>query len=388
MERDPRHDHSFSLPDPELARKLGDSSACARCHGDEGDAWAAEQILAWYGPNPEREARRALAGAFASARRRDRASVPALLACLAGETCRDEVRRASAARLLAPLADEPGATAALLRAAAPAEPSPLVRSASLWALAEQADPSREVLLTLAEGARDPARLARTNAAWGLRGIDAARLPRELGEPLRAAQQEALAALASQADHPEALYTRAAFLAAAGDADGAEADYRAALRLAPESVPARYNLAMLLVESGRVEEAERELVRVHAADPGFADASYALGAIYGETGRWREAVAALTDCLKSDPLHPGALTDLAHAYVELGQEELATRVVEAAAAYPGAEREARRAMVALSLRREDEGAARRWAREAVARGDAELAKDPDVARLLEQDGAEP
>jgi predicted CXXCH cytochrome family protein len=336
MARDPRHDHSFSSPDPETTIEFGVPNACNGCHTDKDARWAADRVGAWYGSSPKRTARRALAAAFVGGRRRDAGSAAMLAACLRGEACTDAVRRASAARLLAPLSGESEALDALLAAAVPRETSALVRASALWALSEQDDPSRDVLLALQQGTGDAVRLARMNAAWGLRGIPADVLPPPMRTPLVAALDEWRAAMETQAEHPEAHYTLGIFFADQGNLAKAAEAYQAALRLAPDSVPARYNLATALAGQEDSAGAERELLRTLQIDPEFAPAAYDLGALRGRQGRWREAVTALTDCLKADPRYPGALSAIGRAYVELGETDVAELVLEAAVRYPGSE----------------------------------------------------
>jgi hypothetical protein len=45
---DPRRDHSFRVPRPDLSARLGTPNACTLCHDDKTDAWATEQVRAWY----------------------------------------------------------------------------------------------------------------------------------------------------------------------------------------------------------------------------------------------------------------------------------------------------------------------------------------------------
>jgi tetratricopeptide (TPR) repeat protein len=140
--------------------------------------------------------------------------------------------------------------------------------------------------------------------------------------------------------------------------------------------------MLLAQHGDAPQAEAEFRRIREIDPSFAPAAYSLGLLAGEAGRWEDAARALGDCLKLDPLYPGALTDLAHAYVKLDKGNVANIVLEAATKYPGARPEALRALVAVNLELNDQDTARRWAREASAT-DPALANDPRVRALLTQ-----
>src|SRR5690606_10264449 len=48
---DPRRDHSFQLPRPDLTVEIGIPNVCNRCHTDETAEWAAEKIVSWYGPD-------------------------------------------------------------------------------------------------------------------------------------------------------------------------------------------------------------------------------------------------------------------------------------------------------------------------------------------------
>ena len=65
---DPRHDHSFRVPRPDLSVTLGVPNACTRCHADRPAAWAAKQVEAWYGRAPRGYQR--YAEAFGGGRRR------------------------------------------------------------------------------------------------------------------------------------------------------------------------------------------------------------------------------------------------------------------------------------------------------------------------------
>src|SRR5690606_290753 len=44
---DPRRDHSFRVPRPDLSASLGTPNACGDCHREEGPEWASERVLEW-----------------------------------------------------------------------------------------------------------------------------------------------------------------------------------------------------------------------------------------------------------------------------------------------------------------------------------------------------
>jgi tetratricopeptide (TPR) repeat protein len=49
---DPRRDHSFRVPRPDLSVRLGVPNACQHCHQDKDSAWAATQVQSWLGREP------------------------------------------------------------------------------------------------------------------------------------------------------------------------------------------------------------------------------------------------------------------------------------------------------------------------------------------------
>lgn len=76
MKVDPRRDHSFVVPRPDLSATYGMPNACTTCHEGKNDVWAAETMDRWYG-NGWRE-RPTTAHAFAGAAQNDPASVGVL----------------------------------------------------------------------------------------------------------------------------------------------------------------------------------------------------------------------------------------------------------------------------------------------------------------------
>lgn len=50
MGNDFRRDHSFRIPRPDQSVAYGTPNACTDCHTGQSDQWAADQVVAWYGP--------------------------------------------------------------------------------------------------------------------------------------------------------------------------------------------------------------------------------------------------------------------------------------------------------------------------------------------------
>ncbi len=377
MQRDARHDHSFSRPDPELTLSLGVPNACNRCHADRDAAWAAEQVRAWYPDDALRAQRRAVATALAAGRGGDPGSVPGLLALLGGTS--DPVRRASAARLLARFPTSSGVTPGLL--AAMRDPEPLVRTGAAWSIAQRPALAPDARDAMVAALDDPILTVRLNAAVGLRSVAADTLPPTAAQALARADAEWRTSQELGADTPEARYNLAIVFASTGRTAEAEREYRAALRLWPRSIQARHNLALLLAQQGRVTEAAQELETLIADDPVPASA-FALGLLYGQMGRWQDAARALDRCLEEDPAYPRARYNRALALAKAGETTAALAELERAADDPAARAEAVRTLVDLSRQVNDRARLERWVLEA-ARLDRDAAVQPGARELLDR-----
>jgi predicted CXXCH cytochrome family protein len=279
---DPRHDHSFRVPRPDLTVMLGVPNTCNGCHADKTAEWAAEAVDRWY----PREAPRPphFAEALAAARRGDPAAVPALRQLFLDPE-QPGIVRATALGLLARYGD----VEALARGAK--DEDPLVRVEAARGFPEPAPGALAPLLS------DPVRLVRVEAARSLAGVpgtlpDRGALERALAE-FRARQEAML-------DRPEAHLNLGALHEARGDMRAAELSYRRALEILPLFWPARANLSVLLNASLRNAEAERVLVEATRLDPANGEAWYSLGLLLAEENRLREAADALEEAVRLAP----------------------------------------------------------------------------------------
>ena len=93
---------------------------------------------------------------------------------------------------------------------------------------------------------------------------------------------------------------------------AEAAYKKAIELDPQSVPGRLGLGMVYWNSGQSDKAVPELEKVLAARPGDAQASYAMGAILVEQEKYEEAMPYLAAALG------GTISILPHVHALRGR----------------------------------------------------------------------
>jgi tetratricopeptide (TPR) repeat protein len=376
MERDARRDHRIARPDPEGAAAVGAPDACTKCHTKETQAWAAAWVRRWWGPSAALLAERERAITFQAARRGDPAAVPGLLAALGDDGT--AVRRASAARLLGAHVAAAGVLDALVRAAG--DRDPVVRAGAVQALGEAATTDRRARAVLLEAVRDPVRLVRVEAGFGLRSVDLGSLGARDRTATVAAFAEWLAAQDVLAELPETHFNRGLFLTARGQVAEAETAYRTAIRLWPEDLAPRQNLAVLLVGAGRAAAAEAEWQDILAREPGWPPTAFALGLFYGAQGRWSDAVAQLEACLRRDPRYPRGAYNLALAYAQLGDVPRAEAAFERATADPAARADALRERVRLAYARGDHEAVRRLLPPAL-RADPAVRDDPRLRPLL-------
>ncbi len=381
MQRDARRDHSFSVPDPKLSQTLSVTNACNDCHRDQTPEWASKALKAWFVPGRDRKLERETATEIAAARTGRPGAERVLIKCL--DTCKDSVRRASAARLLGRYLGEPAVRRALV--AIGDDGDDLVRNAAVFALGQGDTVYKDVQAALLAATTDPVRSVRVNAAWGLRTVSlddlaAASRAKSLGG-LRDALAEWETSQMVEAEDPESHHALGLFYAAQHRPDDAISAYRQALTLSPSTIPPRYNLSVLLIDQGREAEAEKQIDELLRYHPEYPAALYALGVLRVSRGATREAVTAFAHCLKVDRAYPGALHDLAHAYVTLDQGGLANYVLGAALKFPDSKREAMITLVTVNLALGKRKVAAGWAK--IAAGEfPELAGDATVQSLLE------
>lgn len=288
---DPRHDHSFRIPRPDLSVALGVPNACNQCHTDRSARWAAAAIRTHY-PEPK-PGFHGFAEAFATADRGDPAATIALTQVVANQD-ESAIARASALRRLARI---PGETALTAAEAAFEDPSPLLRLAAVDAYDALPPLQRRALLPLLG---DPVRTVRMRAAQSLAPLaddafDAADL-----QAFRAAAAEYMAAERFNADRPEHRTNLGGFLAERGDYASAEAEFRAALRLDERFAPAWANLADMFRAQGREAEAEATLRDGLARSPADATLHHALGLSLVRQQRKDEALRELRRATQLDP----------------------------------------------------------------------------------------
>ncbi|MEQ8765753.1 MAG: tetratricopeptide repeat protein [Planctomycetota bacterium] len=306
MERDPRRDHSFSIPDPWLTKESGVPNACGRCHEAEGVDWAIERVSEWYGDVRERETQKR-ARRVTRARRGADDSPGELLSWSQSEP--SAAWRGVSLKLMAPWAAAlPPIQARLVQALQ--DPDPWVRIEAARALDGIPQESTRPLPRLLD---DPVRGVRVAAAWVLR---------DSVDPSHRAAKELIESLRFGSDQPAGLHRLAGWQFARGDDEAALKSLRRAVRWDPYSPPLHQTLAEMLSVLGRAEQARDALEQACEQNPRAADLRFSLALSRVELGDSKGAEADLERATTIDPSHARAFYNLGLLRAQLGKTDAA------------------------------------------------------------------
>jgi tetratricopeptide (TPR) repeat protein len=306
MDVDPRRDHSFRVPRPDLSVQFGTPNACTGCHvrderlpgegsgfgvqgsgdfakllgredlkeyahwlaaGQRGDRdvqarlaevnrWADATLDKWYGANRKKEPH--FTEALHAARKMS-ADAPAKLLDVLSSRTQPGVARATAALELGAYV-EPGSDVTQTLRKALEDRDPQVRAAAVLSL--QQESSDSTVSALVPLLSDPTRFVRTEAARALALIGSNRLQGDERTTFRAALQECFDAIKVDNDRAAGHMSIGILSENLGELTAAEEAYKTALRVEPGSIGPRTNLAALY--DRQFQEAQQRAMQLHQA----------------------------------------------------------------------------------------------------------------------------
>jgi len=313
MDRDPRRDHGFTIPDPLLTKEFGVPNACNRCHTDKDADWALEWTEKWYGEKMNRPTR-ARAILIAKARRGEPEAREGLIRMLANEPI--AAWKATACHLLESWVMDAEAAAALV--AALKNESPLVREAALRSLVHQTrDRNVEIRKAIEPLLEDPVRSVRVAAAWAL--VDTLDLSSRAG-------RELVHMLDHNSDQPLGRMQLSQFAYLRGDTKAAISQIKKAIEWDPNSPPFHHDLAILRSMTGDIRGSIDALEAAIRLDPDEAEYHYKLGLAWNEAGNTRKCATALQRALELDPSNGRAWYNLGLCYSSLNESENAIQAL--------------------------------------------------------------
>jgi len=295
MQVDPRHDHSFRIPRPQLSLEFGTPNACTVCHMDKDAEWAV-QVLRQNDRLPattvEHWSRLLAQAGSVPSRSRD------LLLGLATELNVPDIVRATAITRLS-LGDDVLATTLVGQRAESSDP--LIRWAVARAL-ETADPATRAQYG-PDLLNDPVRAVRIAAASALAPLGLEVLPPTAYPKLEQALDEYIDANLVTAERAESHINIGNLQRALNRLGKSEQSYLTAIRLNPYFVPAYVNLADLYRMQEREVEVEALLQRALVELPAQPALHYSLGLSFVRQGRMPEAMKELGLAAESSASDP-------------------------------------------------------------------------------------
>ncbi len=323
---DPRRDHSFRVPRPDLSTTLGTPNACNGCHESETARWAADTVAAWF---PEgRTGTPHYGEAIHAARNWALDRGPRLLE-LINDPAAPAIVRATAVGLLSAQLDD-AALDAIAQILLGEEP--LVQLPALDALENI---PLEVRVDLAQRfLTHPQRALRLTAARTLLPARS-QLSERRQDDLDAAVEEFWAAQAFNGDRAEGLFNSGSTLVQLGRLDEAAAALETVIEREPFFTAAYINLADLRRRAGQEDEAEsllRAAIENNAQDPA---GHFALGLSFVRSQQLPAALEALDRAASLAPDEPYYQYVTGVALNSTGEREAALqRLRDVHARFPG------------------------------------------------------
>ena len=288
---DPRRDHSFRIPRPDLTKALNTPNACNKCHTQQTPDWAADQIEKWHGP----QNRKKHFGEIFSRAQKNFPGQEALLIGLVQSLNESTIVRATAASLLKnyPTQTSLKALTQIIR-----EPHPLIRAA--------ATTSMEILLPkdqfsiLLPLLKDPVRVIRTLTGRALASVPSNQLTKSDQQWRRFSLKEYEQIQFINGDQPSSHLNLGNLYRELNRMRKSENSYRKALQLEPSFIPAYLNLVDLYREEAQDIRGKEILLEALQIVPHSGIIHHALGLLLVRTNDHSNALIHLEKALELNP----------------------------------------------------------------------------------------
>lgn len=340
MGNDFRHDHSFSIPNPERAKKLGTPDACLTCHQGKAGDKVAEQFKLW------NTATTAQAPRYDESLWLIRNGQPGAAQALYEQLQRSNLPTIQRATLLAELPLYPSEQALKLATKDLSNPAPQVRESAVRAIsAFLPPPERAPLLTPLLD--DPVKAVRIVAARDLLSVARNGLGSAQAN-WNAAIAEYEAVQKSLAERAESNLNLAMLYQASGRNDEVESLLRTALKRDPDFYPALVTLVQWLEANGRGQEAQTLLEQSLKEHPDTALLQHTQGLALVRAGQSAQAMPALRKAAQLEPQNAQYGYVLAVALHDSGKVDEACEELERLLNVQPANRNARLSLIQYYL----------------------------------------
>ncbi|TBN40330.1 tetratricopeptide repeat protein [Pseudomonas sp. BGI-2] len=340
MGNDFRHDHSFSIPNPQRAKKLGIPDACLTCHQGKAGDKITEQFKLWNTATPLQAPR------YDESLWLIRNGQPGAAQALYEQLQRSNLPAIQRATLLAELPLYPSEQSLKLATKDLSHPAPQVRESAVRAIsAFLPPPERAPLLTPLLG--DPVKAVRIVAARDLLSVARNGLGNAQAN-WNAAIAEYEAVQMSLAERAEANLNLAMLYQASGRNGEVESLLRTALKRDPEFYPALVTLVQWLEANGRGPEAQTLLAQGLKEHPDAALLQHTHGLSLVRAGKSAQAMQALRKAAQLEPQNAQYGYVLAVALHDSGKVDEACEELERLLKVQPANRNARLSLIQYYL----------------------------------------
>lgn len=310
MQVDPRRDHSFRIPRPDLTIEIGSPNACGSCHEAEGPEWAVAALEEWF---PGGHTGRFHYGLTLSRGRGEQSAADnAALADLALDETQADIVRATAVTTALPGLTRPSFDRMLPLLA---DDSALVRAAALQLLEQVPADLRLSAASALLG--DPAETVRLAAARLLIGQPSGTLDDATRQQLSDAVQTFQQSLIGHADFPETQLQIGGLGLMMRDFDAAVAGFETAATMDPQMEQAWIMVSRIQRAQGQTDAADVTLTRAANAIPDSAEIQFQLGQLAMETQDFARAVEAFEIGMSLSGPSPEILDLLVNAAFQAG-----------------------------------------------------------------------
>jgi tetratricopeptide (TPR) repeat protein len=320
---DPRRDHKFQIPRPDLSVKLDIPNPCNKCHSDKSSQWAADKINEVHPSTKDnREKEIHDAEIFAAGQQGKPEAMPGLFRIITDRE-KPAIIRASALNILSRFR---GKEAIDVTALSLMDNDTLVRYEAVKGISslipkalEPGDQEKKYSL-LVPLLKDPILAVRSETARALSEVPATLFDQKVLEDFEKALEEYKQRQHSIADRPESHLNLGIIYENIGENDMAEASYKTAIKLVNDFYPARFNLANFYNSMKRNNEAEHQFREIISLDPENGQAHYSLGLLLAEMNKLDDAVAAMARAVELLPDRARTRYNYALTLRHLGRNE--------------------------------------------------------------------
>lgn len=287
MGNDIRHDHTFSVPRPDLSATYGVPNACNDCHKDKNAKWASNYVKKWYGDKRRSHFSEDLILASQSENENRITSIHNLL--LNTET--PAIIKATSLHYLSEIADEESFT--LLQKEL-TNSEAIIRYRAIMGLMHFPIYSckEKIILTLSDSVK-AVRIASANLLLTQLGIEECHSIPAFAK----AHEELKDFLLSQADFAVGSSLLAEYYAKIGEDKNAILYYERALKKDNKLNFVRINLAMLYNKAYQNEKSLQILTEAYALEPQNEQISYYLALLYSEINDFKQAKRYIEQAMK-------------------------------------------------------------------------------------------